>query len=268
MPSRISAEHDREFPFAEHPRHRIGQQRGVVPDRLRVHDVRSRVTVSAVPGRLDPACPPGCQAVCQPGSEQRFRGALDTQVLRDVSQSGRRLDNRVPGHAPTSCISRGNRGAVLPDRSPRYSSTGQGSLLQAIRTVRRPLRRSEAAAPSSEASKEEKGLMSKYDPLRDFLAARAESTVTLTFSEIDDLVGALPPSARKYEVWWLNNDPSHQHCQSWGEAGYTAHPDLRGGRVTFRYAGKIAQALVPGSTSRRLPVGLEYANSAVTCYFS
>ena len=95
-----------------------------------------------------------------------------------------------------------------------------------------------AAAPGSEASEEREGRMSKYDPLRDFLTARAENTVTLTFSEIGDLVGTLPPSARKYEVWWLNNDPSHQHCQSWGEAGYTAHPDLPGGRVTFRYAGK------------------------------
>jgi hypothetical protein len=95
-----------------------------------------------------------------------------------------------------------------------------------------------AAAPDSEASEGREGRMSKYDPLRDFLTAGAENTVTLTFSEIDDLVGTLPPSARKYEVWWLNGDPSHQHCQSWGEAGYTAHPDLRGGRVTFRYAGK------------------------------
>lgn len=80
--------------------------------------------------------------------------------------------------------------------------------------------------------------MSKYGPLRDFLAAQGRNTVTLSFAEIDDLVGALPPSARKYHLWWLNNDLSHQHCQSWGEAGYTAHPDLRSEQVTFRYAGK------------------------------
>jgi hypothetical protein len=95
-----------------------------------------------------------------------------------------------------------------------------------------------APAPGSEASEGREGHMSKYDPLRDFLTARAENTVTLTFSEIDELVGTLPPSARKYDLWWLNRDPSHRHCQSWGEAGYTAHPDLRGGQVTFCYAGK------------------------------
>jgi hypothetical protein len=76
--------------------------------------------------------------------------------------------------------------------------------------------------------------MSKYDPLHDFLTTRAGDAITLTFEQIDDLVGTLPPSARKYQLWWLNDDPSHQHCQSWGGAGYTAHPDLRSRRVMFR----------------------------------
>ena len=76
--------------------------------------------------------------------------------------------------------------------------------------------------------------MSKYDPLREFLASRADDVVTLTFAEIDALVGVLPPSARKYPVWWRNDDSSHQHCQSWAQAGYTAHPDLGRGQVTFR----------------------------------
>ena len=76
--------------------------------------------------------------------------------------------------------------------------------------------------------------MPKYTPLREFLATRAEDAITLTFDQIDDIVGTLPPSARKYQLWWLNDDPSHQHCQSWGDAGYTAHADLRRRQVTFR----------------------------------
>jgi hypothetical protein len=76
--------------------------------------------------------------------------------------------------------------------------------------------------------------MSKYDPLRNFLAAGDSSTTTLTFGQIEVLVGKLPPSAREYKLWWLNDDPSHQHCWSWGKAGYTAHPDLAHERVTFR----------------------------------
>jgi hypothetical protein len=77
-------------------------------------------------------------------------------------------------------------------------------------------------------------LVSKYAPLREFLTSRADDVVTLTFAEIDALVGVLPPSARKYPVWWRNDDPSHQHCQSWAQAGYTAQPDLGSGQVTFR----------------------------------
>jgi hypothetical protein len=53
--------------------------------------------------------------------------------------------------------------------------------------------------------------MPKYDPLQDFLAA-GDSTIMLTFGQIEVLVGKLPPSAYKYTLWWLNDDPSHQHC--------------------------------------------------------
>jgi hypothetical protein len=76
---------------------------------------------------------------------------------------------------------------------------------------------------------------SKYDGLTSFLRASDQVVITLTFTQADVLVaGGLPPSARRYEVWWRNDDPSHQHCQSWGRAGYKAEPDLRRQRVTFR----------------------------------
>ena len=75
--------------------------------------------------------------------------------------------------------------------------------------------------------------MSKYDPLRDYLARRSGS-VTMTMDEIANLVpGGLPRSAYQYGAWWNNNDSSHPHCQSWGSAGYYARPDLGGRRVRF-----------------------------------
>jgi hypothetical protein len=39
---------------------------------------------------------------------------------------------------------------------------------------------------------------SKYDPLRKFLAERTATPVTLSFAQLDQLVGTLPPSARLY----------------------------------------------------------------------
>jgi hypothetical protein len=77
--------------------------------------------------------------------------------------------------------------------------------------------------------------MSIYAPLNKFLVNAPRQPLALTLDKVDQLVdGGLPMSARKYPVWWGNDDPSHSHCRSWGDAGFTAHPDLSRQRVTFR----------------------------------
>ncbi len=78
-------------------------------------------------------------------------------------------------------------------------------------------------------------MASKYDPLRDYLAHQ-RGEVTLTLEDIKRLVPGLANSAGKDNRWWINGDQSHSHCRAWGDAGYTAHPDLPRGRVTFRPA--------------------------------
>ena len=74
--------------------------------------------------------------------------------------------------------------------------------------------------------------MSKYAPLNAHLGGRG-SQLVMTFDEIADLVGGLPASSREYEAWWNNHDETHSQCKSWNDAGYEAHPDLPGLRVTF-----------------------------------
>jgi hypothetical protein len=74
--------------------------------------------------------------------------------------------------------------------------------------------------------------MAKYDPLRDHLR-RQTTTAAMTFDEIADLVGGLPPSAHRHLAWWTNDDATHPQSKSWGDAGFTAHPDLRARVVTF-----------------------------------
>ena len=77
--------------------------------------------------------------------------------------------------------------------------------------------------------------MSKYDSLRLFLQKQSAPSLTLQFSEIERLV-SLPTSAQQYEWWWANEDPdttSHVQCVAWQRAGYTAHPDMQGAKVTF-----------------------------------
>ncbi len=77
--------------------------------------------------------------------------------------------------------------------------------------------------------------MAKYDPLFDRLNV-AGRTVNMQFAELDELVGGLPPSARRYAAWWANDDRTHPHCMSWGEAGYRAEVDLAAEVVRFHRA--------------------------------
>ncbi len=75
--------------------------------------------------------------------------------------------------------------------------------------------------------------MSKYDALRDHLRG-VHHEVRYSITEISKIVpGGLPRSAFRWEAWWANEDPTHSHCRSWGDAGFTAHPDLAGQRVGF-----------------------------------
>jgi hypothetical protein len=61
----------------------------------------------------------------------------------------------------------------------------------------------EVGAPEVKKGMLRKPRDGKYDPLRKFLLARG-GTVELSFGDIDDLVGGLPPSARNDRPWWAN----------------------------------------------------------------
>ncbi len=72
----------------------------------------------------------------------------------------------------------------------------------------------------------------KDDPLRQALAS-CSGAVTLSFSHVDQLVGGLPPSARRDRPWWANWWRLEQ-AQSWLSAGFSVGAvDLSGGTVTF-----------------------------------
>lgn len=77
-----------------------------------------------------------------------------------------------------------------------------------------------------------------YDPLRDNLRRCNRRSLRISFAEIEDLIGRpLPPSAREYQWWWANEDPTttrHSQCRAWKSAGYDADVDLAGQFVVFR----------------------------------
>ena len=66
--------------------------------------------------------------------------------------------------------------------------------------------------------------MAKYDPLKRYLSALPENGCMLTFSQIEEIIGApLPPSARQHKSWW-GNDSTHVQAQTWMSAGWMADP--------------------------------------------
>jgi hypothetical protein len=79
-------------------------------------------------------------------------------------------------------------------------------------------------------------MASKYDPLRDHLAARRDVVVEMTLAEVDRLVdGGLPRSAYTYPAWWANEvGGTHVQRHAWLDAGRrTEGVDLAAGTVRF-----------------------------------
>ena len=73
-------------------------------------------------------------------------------------------------------------------------------------------------------------------PLGTYLARQPGPTHTLTFREVEVLLGRpLPPSARSHRTWWSNYH-AHNHCyHGWLAVGWRSEAvDLAGQRVTFR----------------------------------
>jgi len=81
-------------------------------------------------------------------------------------------------------------------------------------------------------------MTSKYDRLADHLVATGEPRVTLTFDEVEAIIGPLPPSAHSYPGWWgatAYGCYDNVHAMHWRDAGYIAdRPDFAAQIVTFR----------------------------------
>ena len=89
--------------------------------------------------------------------------------------------------------------------------------------------------------------MSKYEPLRTFLAGRSDTEVPMSFHDIETIIEApLPPAAFKHRAWWSNNPSNSVITYAWLEAGYkTERVDMASQKLIFRRAVK-AQAASAG----------------------
>jgi hypothetical protein len=78
--------------------------------------------------------------------------------------------------------------------------------------------------------------MAKYTALRRYLNMRYDNQVTLTFAEIEQIIGApLPPKAQRHRAWWSNNPENNVMTREWLAAGFrTEQVDIERGSLVFR----------------------------------
>ena len=95
--------------------------------------------------------------------------------------------------------------------------------------------------------------MSKYAALEVHLRESGQDSVTMTFAEIERVIGAdLPPSAFKHRPWWSNNPSNSVITHSWLKAGYKSeNVDMAGKTLDFVKAAQYPPAAETGSHALR-----------------
>ena len=87
--------------------------------------------------------------------------------------------------------------------------------------------------------------MSKYDPLSARLTGDDGREWSVTFADLEKLLGfSLPKTARSGQTWWRNTG-AQPHQRAWAGSGWeVAEVDQAGARVTFRRSAAQAPAAV------------------------
>lgn len=76
--------------------------------------------------------------------------------------------------------------------------------------------------------------MKKYDPLMLYLDKCDKSQITLSYREIEEILGdSLPATAHKKAEWWSNNDTTHTQSSAWSDVDYKTTNIKLGESVTF-----------------------------------
>ena len=85
---------------------------------------------------------------------------------------------------------------------------------------------------ASDYGKQKRG---SYQPLRTHLLQAKGERVSLSFNDVERVLGRpLPASAHNHRAWWANHASTH-HARSWLEAGWkVSEVNLTSERVTFR----------------------------------
>src|SRR5258705_9095850 len=101
--------------------------------------------------------------------------------------------------------------------------------------------------------------MGKYENLGEFLRGQKNSSVRLSFSEVEKIIGHRLPRSSRYPAWWSNNPSNNVMTKVWLEAGFkTEQVDIEGRKLVFRRAGKSDPLASQSSKPPRLGARKEH----------
>jgi hypothetical protein len=100
----------------------------------------------------------------------------------------------------------------------------------------------------------------KYAPLKQWLMTKDHESIILSFSDIANMVGGLPPSAYNHRAFWSNTS-SHPFSVAWMEAGYkVVDCDLQSQNVSFVKVGKENEYTRPTNRMTIKAAMIKYSN--------
>lgn len=112
-------------------------------------------------------------------------------------------------------------------------------MLERIKTLERKVQILEEQldpTPVKEALNKEQlnNISPKYRKLAEYLLSSNEVRVTLSYSQIEEILGfTLPDTARNHRPSFWANTKTHSYASSWMSVGYKAQIDPRSDNVTF-----------------------------------
>jgi len=102
-----------------------------------------------------------------------------------------------------------------------------------IRTLKPPWNKS---SPSPSGGKS--GYSGKYKKIGEYLSGLSDNRVTLTFEDVEEILGfSLPSSANNHRPWWANG--GHPHSRAWTDHGWLVDVVSLGKWVRFRKVGGL-----------------------------
>ena len=89
-------------------------------------------------------------------------------------------------------------------------------------------------SPKPQTAKQLDKVSAKYRGLAEYLLSSNERKVTLSYSQIEEILGfALPETARKFKQSYWANTETHSYASSWMAIGYKTRVDIDSDTVTF-----------------------------------